>query len=429
LRWCVICGRAAALDRAWPNTPGTPDKVRLNMPAKVASSALAVPHSRIRELAEIAMGMEGVYKLYFGESNVPTPEFIKRAAQKAMTDGYTFYTSNAGLPSLRQALARYYSDLHNVELDPSTEIVVTVSGVQALNAGIRCMLDPGDEGIVLTPAWPNGAAIMQMSNATPREVPHVLNGGRYAIDFDALERAVTPRTRMLLYTSPSNPLGWVATESELEQLLEFTRRHNLWLMADEVYERLYYPALTQPAVKGKPSGTAPSILSKCTRDDAVVVVQSFSKAYCMTGWRLGWMVGRKDLVDRALQLNEFIISCPAGFTQRAGETALLWGEDGLRQMVCKLRENRDYCLSVLSKVEGLTIPIPDGAFYLFAKVDGVTDSFEFCRQLLMESKVGLAPGVAFGAGGEGHVRICYASDKPILEEAMARVKLFLESRQ
>lgn len=366
------------------------------------------------------MGMDGVYKLYFGESNVPTPEFIKRAAQKAMADGFTFYTSNAGLPSLRAALARYYSELHGVELDPNSEIAVTNSGVQALSVAIRCMLDPGDEGIVLTPAWPNGPAIMRMSNARSVEVPYTLTGGRYSIDFDALEQAVGPRTRLLLYTSPSNPLGWVATEDEQQQLLDFTRRHGLWLMADEVYERLYY----SPAAKA-----APSILKKCTREDAVVVIQSFSKAYCMTGWRLGWIAGRKDLVARAAQLNEFMISCAAGFTQRAGETALLWGENAVRDMVCRLRENRDYCYGILSKVKGVSVAIPDGAFYLFARIEGIEDSFEFAKQLLLETKVGVAPGVAFGKGGEGHVRICFASDRPILEEAMGRIKLFLESRR
>ena len=206
-------------------------------------------------------------------------------------------------------------------------------------------------------------------------------------------------------------------------LLEFARRHNLWLMADEVYERLYYPAGKNAAAP------VPSILKKCTREDAVVVVQSFSKSYCMTGWRLGWMVGRKDLVARATSLNEYIISCASGFAQCAAETSLLWGENLLREMVGKLRENRDYCLGVLSKVPGVTIPNPEGAFYLFAKIDGVTDSAAFCKELLMETKVGLAPGVAFGEGGEGNVRICYASDRPILEEALSRVKLFLESRR
>src|SRR5579884_2970206 len=238
------------------------------MPARVADSALSVPHSRIRELAEIAMGMDGVLKLYFGESSVPTPDYIKRAAQKAMADGFTFYTENAGMPTLRRGLARYYQEQHGVELDPAAEMVITASGVQALNLGIRCVLDPGHEALVLTPAWPNGAANVQMANARPIEIAQPLAGDRYGIDFDALEAAVTPRTRMLLYTSPSNPLGWVATRQEQEKLLDFARRRQLWLIADEVYERLNYTG-------EKVLTPAPSILKLATRDDAVMVVQSF----------------------------------------------------------------------------------------------------------------------------------------------------------
>jgi aspartate/methionine/tyrosine aminotransferase len=392
--------------------------------AAVASSAAAVPYSRIRELAEVAMGMDGVLKLYFGESNIPTPDFIKRAAQKAMADGFTFYTENAGLLSTRQAIARYYADLHAVTLDPAREIAVTASGVQALSVALRCMIDPGDEALVLTPAWPNGSAIIQMANGIVKQIAQPMENGRFTIDFDALERAVSPRTRLLLYTSPSNPLGWVATERDQERMLEFARRHGLWLMADEVYERLYYPEAPAP---GKPVAV-PSTLKKCTREDAVVVIQSFSKSYCMTGWRLGWIVGRKDLVKRASELNEFYVSHAPSFAQRAGETALLWGEKMITEMLVRLRENRDFCLAALRKMPRVTVPSPDGAFYLFPRVEGVTDSFDFCKKLLMETQVGLAPGVAFGEGGEGSVRICYASEKSILEEAMARLKLFLESR-
>jgi aspartate/methionine/tyrosine aminotransferase len=393
------------------------------MPATVAASALKIPHSRIRELAEVAMSMDGVLKLYFGESNLPTPDYIKRAAQKAMADGFTFYTENAGLPSTRKAIARYYQDLHRVDLNPDTEIVVTASGVQALNLAIRCMLDPGDEGIVLTPAWPNGSANVEMANGVVKQIPHVLSGSRYEIDFDALEAAVSPRTRMLLYTSPSNPLGWVATDADQTRLLEFARRHNIWLLADEVYDRLFYP---DPPTRG--TAAVPSILTKCTRDDAVVVVQSFSKAYCMTGWRLGWIIARKDLAGRATQLNEFVVSHAPSFGQRAGETALLWGEMAIKEMLARLRENRDFCLAALSKMPGVRVPKPEGAFYLFPKIEGLTDSFEFCKRLLMETQVGLAPGVAFGAGGEGSVRICYAAEKQILEQAMARLSLFMQSR-
>jgi aspartate/methionine/tyrosine aminotransferase len=384
-----------------------------------------VPRSRIRELAEIAMTMDGVLRLYFGESNLPTPQYIKQAAHRALDDGYTFYTENAGLPTLRRALADNYRRLHGVELDPAGEIVVTASGVQALNLGIRCVLDPGDEAIVLTPAWPNGSSSIMMANATVRQVPHPLvsdpqMGGRYTVDFAALEAAVTPRTRLLLYTSPSNPLGWVASDTEQQGLLDFARRHGLWLLADEVYDRLYYAG----AQLGDP---VPSVLRRATRDDAVMVVHSFSKTYCMTGWRVGWLVARRDLAEKATQLNEFIISHAPTFAQKAAETALAEGEGEVRRMLAGLKQNRDLCLDALRGLPGVTVPKPDGAFYLFPRVEGLTDSFAFCRKLLEETRVGLAPGVAFGAGGEGSVRICYAAERSILEPAMERLTAFLRS--
>jgi hypothetical protein len=386
----------------------------------VADSALRVPYSRIRELAEIAMRMDGVLRLYFGESNLPTPDFIKRAASQALAEGFTYYTSNAGLPSLREALADQYQRLQHVTLDPRREIVITASGVQALNVGIRTVLDPGDEALILTPAWPNGSAIVQMSNATPVQIAQPLSGDRYEIDFDALERAVTPRTRLLLYTSPSNPLGWVATEADQDRLLDFARRYHLWLLADEVYDRLYYES---PDGLGTP---APSILRKATRDDAVMVVHSFSKSYCMTGWRVGWLVARADLAAKAAELNEFIISHAASFSQRAAEIALRDGEAELAEMLARLRANRDFCLDALRAMPGFTVPRPEGAFYLFPRVAGLTDSFAFCRRLLEETRVGLAPGVAFGTGGEGSLRICYAAERSILQPALERLAGFAE---
>jgi len=384
----------------------------------VAGSVERVPHSRIRELAEIAMSMQGVLRLYFGESNLPTPDFIKRAAADALAAGYTFYTENAGLPSLRRAIARQYGELHEVELDPDTELVITASGVQALHVGIRAVLDPGDEALVLTPAWPNGSSNVAMANAVVREIPQPLRGARYGIDFDAMEAAITPRTRLLMYTSPSNPLGWVATDEDQQRLLDFSRRHGLWLLADEVYDRLYYAG-------GSLGVPVPSILRKATRDDAVMVVQSFSKTYCMTGWRVGWLVARRDLAHKATQLNEFIISHAPSFAQKAAEAALAHGEAELAGMLERLKQNRDLCLNALSAMSGVTVPKPDGAFYLFPKIEGLTDSFGFCRNLLEEARVGLAPGVAFGTGGEGSVRICYAAGREILEPAMERLASFL----
>lgn len=382
----------------------------------LASSATRVEASRIRRIAELAMTMDGVLKLYFGESNLPTPSFICDAAKTAIDEGYTYYTSNAGMPSTREAIARYYSTVQNVSVDPDN-VVVTASGVQGLNVGIRCLLDPGDEAIVLTPNWPNASAIAQMCNAVPVEVPLVLAGNRFTVDFEHLERVISPRTRLLVYTSPSNPLGWVATQEEQQKLLEFTRRHGMWLMADEVYERLCYTG-------GQP-GPAATILRLAEPDDAVIAVQSFSKSYCMTGWRLGWLVSRPDLASRAAVFNEFTVTQAASFTQRAGETALDHGEAAIADMLKMYIANRDYVTGRLRAMPGVSAPDPEGAFYIFPRIDGLKDSLQFCRDLLLETKVGLAPGVAFGNGGEGSVRICYASELPVLQEAMDRLEQYL----
>jgi len=384
----------------------------------LAASTGHVPASRIRELANTALGMEGVLRLYFGESSLSTPDYIKAAVGKALEEGYTFYTENAGLPGLREELARMYERLHGITLDWQREIMVTASGVQALNVGIRCIIDPGDEALVLAPTWPNAAAIIRMFHGTPIDIPLRFTGSRYRVDFEALEAAVTSHTRLLVFTSPSNPLGWVASPTEQAGLLEFARRHHLWLLADEVYERLYYAG---PAL----GVAAPSILTLASRDDAVLVTQSFSKTYCMTGWRLGWLVSRRDLIARATTLNEFIVSHAPSFIQRAAQTALADGEAEIRTMLVRLRDNRDFCLAALRRLPRVTVPEPDGAFYLFPRIEGLTDSFTFCVRLLQEGKVGLAPGVAFGAGGEGSVRLCYAAERPILEQAMERLGQFL----
>ncbi|MBI1294568.1 aminotransferase class I/II-fold pyridoxal phosphate-dependent enzyme [bacterium] len=383
----------------------------------LAAGLERVQPSRIRELANVAFGMDGVLRLQFGESNLPTPEFIRSAATQAMQDGFTFYTENAGLPSLRQAIAAKIEELHRVQVDAADEVLITASGVQALNVAIKCVIDPGDEALVLSPNWPNGSAIVEMFGGKAVEIPMPAESGRFVIDFAALEAAVTPRTRLLVFTSPSNPLGWVATVAEQHALLDFSRRHGLWLLADEVYERIYYG-----------DTVAPSILRLCTRQDAVIVVNSFSKSYRMTGWRLGWVVGRRDLVTKAAQLNEFIVSHAPSFVQKAGEAALAHGEDEIAAMVETFHARMDFCYQALASLKAVSVPKPDGAFYLFPRIEGVDDSFQFALNLLRESKVAVAPGNAFGNGGEGAIRICYASDFSVLEPAMERFCKFVEDR-
>ncbi|MGD8294085.1 MAG: pyridoxal phosphate-dependent aminotransferase [Desulfobacterales bacterium] len=380
----------------------------------LAPSVARVTPSKIRAIADVAFPMEGVLKLHFGESNLQTPQYLKDAAYQAMNEGYTFYTENAGLPGLRAAIAGKYADLHQIELNPADQIVITASGVQALNVSIRCVIDPGDEAIVLTPNWPNGSAIVSLFGGFPQEIPLVWQNNRYGIDFGSLENALTPKTRLLIYASPSNPLGWVADPTEQQALLDFCRRNKLWLLADEVYERIYYNG-----------SVAPSILRLCTREDAVIVVQSFSKSYCMTGWRLGWVVARQDLIKKATQLNEFIVSHAPSMIQRAGETALKQGEKEIFAMVNSLHEKVDFCFEALDSMPEVTVARPEGAFYLFPQIEGVEDSNSFALTLLQKTKVAVAPGIAFGNGGEGAVRICCAAEMSILEEAMERIGNFL----
>ncbi len=394
-----------------------------------APSAERVPESRIRALADVAFGMEDVLFLQFGESTIPTPPYVVEAVNRAAQEGWTFYSPNQGLPSLRDAIANLIARLHGVEIVPP-EIQVTSGGVQALNLAIKCVIDPGDEALVLSPNWPNGSAMVEMFGGRTIEVPMARAGQRFTPDVEAMERALSPRTRLLLYASPSNPLGWTATVAEQRMLLEFARRHGLWLLTDEVYERIYYGG--QGAAEGGQGQAvggqiAPSILKLCSREDAVIVVNSFSKTYCMTGWRLGWLVSRADFVQKAAQLNEFIVSHAPPMIQRGGEAAIAHGEDDVAAMVEEFQERRDFCAGMLRTVPGVNLPEPEGAFYLFPQLEGVSDSFEFALELLRKKQVAVAPGSAFGNGGEGSIRICYAPGMDVLEPAMERICEFIQT--
>jgi aspartate aminotransferase len=390
-------------------------------PRQPISETLArVPLSGIREIGNLALGMEGVLPLYFGESNFPTPAFIVEAATQAMQDGWTRYSENAGIPALRQELAAQYERLHQVTLDPATEIIITASGLQALHIALRTVIDPGDEVLVLTPSWPNGANIVELSHGVKVEVPFTLADGRYAIDFERLDRVAGPKARALLMTSPSNPLGWVATTEEQRQLLEFCRARDMWLIADEVYERLYYEG-------DRLGDPAPSILRACERDDLVIVTQSFSKTYCMTGWRVGWIVAPPSVGPTIANSNELFISHATTFVQVAATVALAEGEAALLGMLEHYEANREFCIEALGSLAQITVPRPSGAFYLFPEVEGLEDSQTFCRELLLHERVGLAPGSAFGTGGEGSLRLCYAGERAWLEQGIERLERFLRA--
>ena len=393
--------------------------------ASLAPSAERVPASRIRALADIAFGMEDVLYLQFGESTLPTPPYVIEAVNQAAQEGWTFYTANQGLPSLRAAIANQIAVLHALQIDPS-EIQITAGGVQALNLAIKCVIDPGDDALVLSPNWPNGSAMVEMFGGRAVEIPMARAGQRFTPDLGALEAALSPRTRLLLYASPSNPLGWTATVAEQKSLLEFARQHGLWLLADEVYERICYGDHER---SGHVAQLAPSILQLCTREDAVIVVNSFSKTYRMTGWRLGWMVSRADFIQKAAQLNEFIVSHAPTMIQRGGEAAIAQGEDDIAAMVEEFQERRDFATELLRATPGVNLPEPEGAFYLFPQLEGVDNSFQFALDLLRKTHVAVAPGSAFGNGGEGSIRICYAPGMDVLKPAMERICEFLHAHK
>jgi len=367
-----------------------------------------------------AMKAEGLDVCSFGagEPDFDTPQHIKDACMAAIDSGFTKYTPSSGIPELRQAISEKFKADNGLDYKPSQIVVSNGAKHSCLNAILACVSE-GDEVIIPAPYWLSYPEMVKMAGGEPVIVNTKEENG-WKMTAEEFQDAMTPRTKMVILNSPGNPTGAVFPAETVAGLVELAQRHDLWLMADEVYDRLYYAG-------GELGEPVPSVLRRATRDDAVMVVHSFSKTYCMTGWRVGWLVARRDLAEKATQLNEFIISHAPSFAQKAAETALGQGESELRSMLERLKQNRDLCLDALRGLPGVTVPTPDGAFYLFPRVEGMTDSFAFCRELLEETRVGLAPGVAFGAGGEGSFRICYAAERSILEPAMERLTKFLRS--
>jgi len=384
---------------------------------RLSPQALAVDISRIRELAVLADKVPGVYKLYFGESNIPTPDFIKKAAQRAIQDNYTFYTPNAGYLELRQAISQKTLELQGLFYDPETEVIVTGSGVTALMLSIFTLLGRGEKAIILSPAWPNSKSIVQMVGGIPVEVPLVEGRDRYLLDLDRVKASIDEKTRLLILSSPSNPLGWVATVEEQKALAELAYQRGIILLSDEVYERIVYNG---PAV--------PSIVKVAPQREGVMIAHSFSKSYCMTGWRVGYCLGSKEAIDQMVKLQEFVVSHPSSVSQRAAITALAEGEAFVKGMVERYRSQRDLMYSRLIRMKGLEVKKPEGAFYVFPRVEGLRDSFDFAKDLLLKKAVGVAPGCAFGLGGEGCIRLCFAADHEVIAPALDRLEEYLAER-
>ena len=372
--------------------------------------AASVAPSQIRAIAALAEEQPGTLRLFYGEDSLPTPDFIKEAGCRAINAGQTFYTPNAGTMPLRQAIAAQTLKLHGVAIDPTREVVVTASGMVALALTCQATVGPGDSAVVLTPLWPNVAAAVRVAGAHAIEVPLTLADQGFELDLDRIEAAIQPNTRLLALASPGNPTAWTASATDWINLVDLCRRHDLWLAADGVYERLVYDGST----------VAPSPLAVPGARERTIVVQSFSKAYRMTGWRVGYALAPPGLARALTNLQEFVVSNAPSIGQEAARVALLDGEPFINASQERYTRHRRIALERLRTIPGVIVPEPTGAFYVFPKLDGLTDSFDFCRHLVQNHRVGLAPGAAFGAGGEGHIRLCFAVEEPILRDALDR---------
>ncbi|WP_339860740.1 pyridoxal phosphate-dependent aminotransferase [Thalassospira alkalitolerans] len=374
--------------------------------------------SLIREVAHLGMGRDNIVPLWFGEPDQPTPEFIRKAAIAALEAGDTFYQPNRGITPLRDALADYGNRLYGTSL-AAGNITVTVSGLNALMIAMQSILKAGDRLVTTAPIWPNIVAMPKVLGAHVATVPlRVGNAGDigWQLDIDELITACTPDTRAILINSPNNPTGWVMPADDQKRLVEFATERGIWLIADEVYARLIYDG----------SEAAPSFVPYVTDDTRIMVINSFSKSWAMTGWRLGWITAPCGVGDQLEKLMEFNVSCPAGFVQQAGIAAVTQGEDFVAQSRAQYQRARAAIIERLRDMNRIHLPRADGAFYAFFRVEGVDDTLAFAKDLLLSEGIGLAPGEAFGPEGAGHIRACYAVSEGRIHKAMDGLAKFLK---
>src|SRR6202162_1706466 len=378
------------------------------------STVRSLVASQIREVANEGLGDPAILAFWFGEPDEVTPAYIRDAAVAALAAGETFYTQNLGIPELRAAIAAYVSRLHAPM--PMARIAVTSSGMSALMLTVEALVNPGDRVVCVTPLWPNLTEIPKILGASVVRVPLVFRREGWTLDLDRLLDALTAGTRAVMINSPNNPTGWSIDREAQRAILERCRERGIWIIADDVYERLHYAAVA----------CAPSFLDIAADHDRIVSTNSFSKAWLMTGWRLGWIVAPPALMPDLGKLIEYNTSCSPVFVQRAGVVAIERGELTVAHTLARFRAARDFLTAALARIPGISAPAPAGAMYAFFRVDGVTDSLEFCKRLVRDAKLRLAPGSAFGPEGEGFVRWCFAASEDRLTEGIARLSRYLQ---
>ena len=393
----------------------TTPRIRREPEARTAVRALVA--SQIREVANAGMGDAGILQFWFGEPDEVTPAYIRDAAVASLDAGETFYNQNFGIPELRDAIGSYVSRLHRpIAAD---NIAVTASGMSALMLTVEALVGHGDRVVCVTPLWPNLTEIPKILGAEVVRAPLTFRHIGWTLDLDRLLDALTPGTRALMINSPNNPTGWTLDAGSQQSILDHCRKLGIWIVADDVYERLHYTKTPQA------TACAPSFLDLAHANDRLISTNSFSKSWLMTGWRLGWIVAPDALLPDLGKLIEYNTSCSPVFVQRAGVVAINEGEPTVAHTLQRYRRARDFLVAALNALPGVEAAAPEGAMYVFFRVAGVTDSLEFCKQLVRSARLGLAPGSAFGPEGNGFVRWCFAASEERLADGVQRLGAFL----
>jgi aspartate/methionine/tyrosine aminotransferase len=385
--------------------------MRFETPLAARAAVRSLTASKIRELYNEGIGRSDILPFWVGEPDEPTPEFIRRAGIASIEAGEVFYSHNYGIPELRDALSRYLSGLHKKNIG-AEQLAITSAGVNALMLASQLLIDPGDEVVEVVPLWPNLQEIPKILGATVHTVALRFLAGGWRLDVEELIGKLKPGTKALYLNSPNNPTGWTITRAEQRAILEHCRRHGIWIFADDAYERLYFGE----------GGIAPSFLGLMNEEDRVISANTFSKSWLMTGWRLGWLVVPAGLSADLGKLIEYNTSCAPVFVQRAGIVALNEGEPVIAHTLQRFKACRDFLLQGLHEIPNVKAATPSGTMYVFFKVEGMTDSLAFCKRLVREQGLGLAPGSAFGLEGEGFVRWCFAASHERLAEGVKRLR-------
>jgi aspartate/methionine/tyrosine aminotransferase len=386
----------------------------MSLLAALRPEAAASPESGIVEVASYGRARPGTLSMWVGEGDTPTPEFIRDAATRSLDAGETFYTWQRGIPEMRDAIARYMTRTYGRPFGPE-RFFVTGGGMQAIQIAARMVAGAGDEVLIPSPAWPNFAAATGLMGGVPKLVPMTFGNRGWQLDMEALEAAVGPRTKVLFVNSPSNPTGWTATRADLESLLALARRHKLWIIADEIYGRFVYE-----------SDRAPSFHDIMVDDDRILFVQTMSKNWAMTGWRIGWLEAPAELGQVAENLIQYSTSGVPVFHQRAAIAALDTGDEFIAHQIERARQSRDVICEALASTGRVRFLKPEGAFYLFFTVEGVDDTRAAALKMIDDVGVGIAPGTAFGIAGERFFRLCFARSPEQAAEAAGRLKRWID---